>query len=89
MLYHNRTGSMDPAESEELAIPEEQFWQLEAALESRVRKIALTPFSQYAPALRENGSDTSFILVMDIKCKWKSETRTLAADRRKSPCKVG
>ena len=64
VLYHNRTGSMDPAESEELAIPEEQFWQLEAALESRVREIALTPFSQYAPALRENGSDIA------VQARW-------------------
>lgn len=53
-LYRNRTGSMEPAESEELSIPEEQFRQLETALESRVQEIALIPFSQYTPGPRES-----------------------------------
>lgn len=53
-LYHNRTGSMDPENSEELSIPEEQFWQLEAELESRVQEMVLIPFSQYAPSLYGN-----------------------------------
>lgn len=48
-LYHNQTGSMEPAESQELSIPEEQFWQMEAELESRVREIGLLPFSPIHP----------------------------------------
>lgn len=54
-LYHSQTGSAEPADSEELTIPEEQFRQLEATLESQVRPICLIPFSQYTPSSPENG----------------------------------
>ncbi len=49
-LYHNQSGSTEPAASEELTISEGQFWQMEAKLEQLVQDMVLTPFAEYVPS---------------------------------------
>jgi hypothetical protein len=71
VLYHNQTGSMEPAMSEELSVPEEQFWRLEAELENRVQDIVLIPFSQYTPSSNDNGHS------MPVQAHW---TKVLPAN---------
>lgn len=46
-FYHNTTGEMDKAVSEELKITAEEFWQKRDRLGEQVQVIELIPFSKY------------------------------------------
>ena len=48
-FFHNTTGIYDKAKSEEMAISEDEFRELEASLAKRTVEIDFTPFRGYTP----------------------------------------
>lgn len=47
--YHNTTGEWDKDSSEEMDITTEEFWKMEEDLSAQVKKLTLTPFTEYTP----------------------------------------
>ena len=67
-FYHNNSGIWDKSVSEELAISDEEFWQIESDLLKQIQNIELIPFSQHSPV-----SEATDTIGSEVNVHWAED----------------